>query len=369
MHNSLQKKIFAIFSALAILFVSCTNKSAEAENINKTENQESPAVPITTVWYYFTQDQLSMDTVLVMTSSPEKVPANDFIPWTEAVRISGIGLMYDPPLFIVNKTGILPSFNLDESPKIEQRNEFHTKTADGFYKTDAGSLIRLYTNTIFSSVIPSESPVSLLRYNAVNKELVSLISPENFKLDMKAQLSSLDFNKKWYAVFKTEKEDRVTFDYFSFLSFNELLKGSYNRISQEEFVNASAPLQTLKDKEGIDNILKKAEKSIKAEFFSENLKAKKNIFYSNSHNGDFELTAYICELENKIISKAILFEDGNLFYFNSEMNQWINLNLPQLPEGFAYTYFSIQKGIITAAWEEQRFFEIGRSGILIHKIQ
>lgn len=361
--------------ASVLLFASCANKEAEPETASSTEKAEAETKPISTVWYYFTQDEESESPCLKQTNSPEKVPEQGFRPWTEAVRVSGLGLMYDPPLFLVNKAGILPAFSIEEEPKIEIKNEFYTKTAEGFYKTDLGSLIRLYTNTIFSSILQDESPSSLLRYNSVNGDLLSLIRPEHFKLKNISQLSALEFNKKWFAAFKTEQDGRVEFDYFSFPSFEDLLKENFSVISQEEFINASSPVTLFRDESGIGKIFKMTEKNVKAEMFSDNLKTKQVIFYRNfntSYAGDFEITASVCEFTPENAPpplKAVLLETGRLFYTDPETQEWVETALPVLPEGFIYTYFVIRKDIIISAWEEQRFFETGRSGLIVYKIR
>lgn len=358
--------------ASVLLFAACANKEAEPETVSSTEKAEAETEPVSTVWYYFTQDEESETPCLKKADSPEKVPEQDFRPWTEALRVSGLGLMYDPPLFLVNKAGILPAFAIEEEPIIEIKSDFYTKTADGFYRTDIGSLIRLYTNTIFSSILQDESPSSLLRYNSVNGELLSLINPQTFNLENTSQLSALEFNKNWFAAFKTEKNNHVSFDYFSFSSFEDLLKGNYSKINQEEFINASSPIIVLSDKDEIWKILSLTQKNIKAECFSEDLNTKQIIFYQNSKNsykGSFEITASICKFKTENMVKAVLLETGELFCFEPQTQEWKELNLPKLPEGFVYTYFVLEKDTIISAWEEQSFFEVGRSGILIHKIQ
>ena len=365
MHSLLKVRVFPVLLASVLLFAACANKEAEPETVSPTEKTEAETEPVSTVWYYFTQDEESETPCLKQTDSPEKAPKTDFLPWTEAVRVSGLGLMYDPPLFLVNKAGILPAFSIEEEPKIEIKSEFYTKTAEGFYKTDIGSLIRLYTNTIFSSILQDESPSSLLRYNSVNGELLSLINPQTFNLKNISQLSALEFNKKWFAAFKTEQDGHVEFDYFSFSSFEDLLKGNFSVISQEEFIDASSPAK----------ILKMTAKNVKAEIFSEELKTKQVIFYRNSdtsYAGDFEITASVCEFtpeNDQNTFKAVLLETGRLFYADPETQEWKETSLPALPEGFIYTYFVIGKDIIVSAWEEQRFFETGRSGLIVYKIR
>ncbi|UTC78434.1 hypothetical protein E4O04_10670 [Treponema sp. OMZ 799] len=375
MHNLLKVRVFPVLLASVLLFAACANKEAEPETVSLTEKTEAETKSLNIRWYYFTQAEKSETPCLKQTDSPEKVPKQDFMPWTEALRVSGLGLMYDPPLFLVNKAGILPAFPIEEEPKIEIKSEFYTKTAEGFYKTGIGSLLRLYTNTIFSSVLPDESPSSLLRYNSVNGELLSLIRPEHFKLTTGSQLSALEFDKKWFAAFKTEQGDHVTFDYFSFSSFEDLLKGTYSVISQEEFINASSPSSLVGDKDGIGKILKMTGKNIKAEIFSEDLNTKQVIFYQNTNNsyaGDFEITASVCQFtpeNNQNPFKAVLLETGRLFYTDTETQEWKEISLPALPQDFIYTYFVIKNDIIISAWEEQSFFETGRTGLLVYKIR
>ncbi|UTC67707.1 MULTISPECIES: hypothetical protein [unclassified Treponema] len=358
--------------ASALLVAACANKEAEPEKADSAEKTETESKPTGIAWYYFASDTASETPCIKKTDSPQSIPETAFKPWTEALRISGLGLMYDPPLFLVNKAGILHTFKIEEEPKLEIKAEFYPKTAEGFYKTGLGSLLRLYTNTVFSPVLPSESPSAMLRYNSVNGELLSLINPENFNLENIAQLSALEFDEKWFAAFKTEQNEQVNFDYFSFSSFEELLKGNYSRINQEEFIKASTPAKTISGDEKIGKILKEAEKNVKLELFSKEAKTKKVIFYQNSnteYTGDFEITASACDFgTQKPVTKALLFGTGKLFYLDSQTNQWKETALPQLPQGFIYTYFVIQNGTIISGWEEQRFFETGRSGLLIYKM-
>ena len=116
-------------------------------------------------------------------------------------------------------------------------------------------------------------------------------------------------------------------------------------------------------------------KNVKAEIFSEELKTKQVIFYRNSdtsYAGDFEITASVCEFtpeNDQNTFKAVLLETGRLFYADPETQEWKETSLPALPEGFIYTYFVIGKDIIVSAWEEQRFFETGRSGLIVYKIR
>lgn len=376
MHNLLKKRIFpAILLVLVLLSPSCADKETKTVNENRTE-QAVETEKVDQLWYYFYQESETENPLLKEVKTPDLVPKTEFKPWTEALRVSGLGLMYDPPLFLVNRAGILYLSDFYEFPQLKIKPEFYSKTAEGFYNTDAGCLIRLYTNTIFSTMIPlEETTAGILRYNNVNSELKALVYPENFKLEKIAQLSALEFKKKWFVSFKTEKNEKVHFNYFSFLSFDELLKGNYTKITQEEFINESSPLIKVSDKDGIEKILTLPQKNIKVDFFSKELKTKQTAFCSNSNEeyaGDFDITASICEFEPEKsgnILKAVLFSTGMFFYLDEETKEWKEKKLPNLPQGFIYTYFAIKNGIIICAWEEQQFFETGRAGLLVYKIR
>ena len=58
---------------------------------------------------------------------------------------------------------------------------------------------------------------------------------------------------------------------------------------------------------------------------------------------------------------AILFADGTLYVHQEKVNIF---KLPELTNGYRYTGFILSDRLLLAAWEEQRFYETGRAGIL-----
>ena len=63
---------------------------------------------------------------------------------------------------------------------------------------------------------------------------------------------------------------------------------------------------------------------------------------------------------------AILFADGTFcFQGKGADGKQQTLKLPALSTGYVYSSFLISGKSLIAAWEEQRFFETGRAGILV----
>lgn len=366
--------------SVCILFTFCAKKT-DGNNfdisLSYKENNNTAETP---QWYYFTQDGN-----ILPVENPALIPAREFVPWTEAVRVSGLSLICEPPIFLINKTGLLfpcKSIIADKQssePYILKDTMFLKKTADGFYKTDLGQLIRLYTNTIFSSVDSSDEELLLCRYNSVNNNFIPVISFKNFNLEPEAQLVNLEYKEKWFASFKTEKYERVSFDYFSFKNFSELLKGNYVKITQDEFIKNTAPIElnTSVPKntdlyEISALIINSGYKNIRADFFSPDLKSKSVLSYiaknSESDTENSEITACACKCNFSHTLYAVLFNTGTLSVFNEKEKNVQHFKLPKLPKNTVYTYFILYDNILTAAWEEQVFFEVGRSGLYIQKL-
>lgn len=357
-------------------FVCCSkyNKEETAKFSNDIEYSESDKSkyekPIQ--WYYFSNS--GYDSVLKPIDGVEFVPAVIFLPWTEAVRVCSLILSNELPVFLVNKAGILPFFNPSDEPEILSNKLFKTKTSDDFYSTEIGVLTGFYSNTVFSSVSSYDGEAFLYGVDMKSGQISPIISHKNFDLPYEAQLSHLEFRSKWFISFKTEKNNQVWFDYFSFDSFENLLQKNYDKISRDAFMQASSPVLINKERfysvnktEISEFILNKNFPLITAEVFSYNAKSK-NIFVKGDLSESFEqLEACACEFADSLnktnIKNAVLFGDGELIFSNYD-SQRSAFFLPHLPDNFTYTYFSIYGNHLIAGWEEQSFFSVGRSGVL-----
>ena len=384
LHKTAAPRVFLFFLAVLLSVSACskteqkTNTDREAQTV--IEEKEKPGL----LWYRFAETPAGGGNgkiEIVQTESPFAAKAERFLPWTEAVRISGIAVMYDPPLLLINKTGVMAGFGFEEAPETETVPLFAEKTADGFYKTDSGNLIRFYNNSIFSAVTDTEEKPCLCRYNLASKEFTPLIFPHHFGLKKKAQLAGLEFEDRWFASFKTEKNEQVEFDYFSFSGIESLLNGRYTKIDQEEFIARTAPVDVRSTRakaadlaEFTDILLNEKTENIQAEVFSDNLKSRILLIKTDGseeaeireNKNTAACAAEFGEKNGGGISKAILFNSGKLFF--KKNGNWDSLSLPELPHNFSYTYFIVKNGAVTAGWEEQRFFEVGQAGFLVYKL-
>ncbi len=377
LHKTFSLRVFLFFAVSLIFFFSCSKTTTEKKAEERLQNTVEEK-PFLSAWYYFVENADGIK--IKKAESIDLIENKEFLPWTEACRISGLGIMYDPPLVIINKAGILYDFNYTGQFELNTASIFKEKTADGFYKTNAGNLIRFYNNTIFSIVKENEENPCLCRFNLVTKELTPVVFPHHFSVNKNAQLSGIEFNKKWYVSFKTEENEKVEFEYFSFSDIDNLLNGSYQKISQEEFIANTKPIDTnsvnlqsnslggIKEKLIDENIT-----DIQIKFFSGQLHNRITLFKTEKSFDEIDkMIDTVCAVElnaenGEKKSVMILFGNGKLCLKNK--SGMYDLNLPKLPEGFVYTYFSIKDGIILAGWEEQRFFEVGRAGFLLYKLQ
>ena len=84
---------------------------------------------------------------------------------------------------------------------------------------------------------------------------------------------------------------------------------------------------------------------------------------NNLEVAKYEAIAFSNSTKEGMIS-ALLLNNGKLYIYNEKTELPDIYLLPKLPENFSYTYFAIYKDVILAAWEEQDFFECGRTGFI-----
>jgi hypothetical protein len=372
------RKAFSCVLLLLVLFSCNRNKSEIAP-----EGEEPSKIKTTNQVYYFSKIPLDEGHEVVRTvSSINKCPKCDFLPWTESVRISGMGFFDEDVCFVVNKVGVLPFSSLFNQPvDIFSSPLFPFFTASGFYNTDVGFLVKSYKNTMFESIgsfeengLSHEELPILNRYNPITKDAEPILYPHHFSLPGYASLTELNYNNAWFASFKLDDGENVQFRYFKFNNINDILNASYTSITSEEFMNAMLPI--LEDDERFSSlpfsliklIKDMEEKSVNIEYFDRNYMSSLKIVRNTGKANNLEVAKYeaiaFSNRVNEGVIYAILLDNGKL-YINraSEESNAIYL-LPKLPENFSYTYFAIYDDVILASWEEQDFFECGRTGFL-----
>lgn len=319
----------------------------------------------------------------------DRVPKAEFVPWTDAIRVSGVGFIDDEPHFIINKEGIL-FFNSSGEGTIlsyTANSLFPNCTASGFYNSDLGLLVRSYKTSLFEYVgeysgneihsAGEEMPV-LNRYNSFTQDVESIIFPHHFALPSYATLTSLVYNNGWFASFKIDSGDVVEFSYFSFNNIADVLSANYTSISADVFRSASSPINEKDARfatlpQGLISLMQNiTEENVLIEYFDGHLPSPIKILKTKNatqsfEDADMEAFATVSKMNGKIYY-SLLLNNGKLYLYSTEDEIAQIYLLPQMPEGFCYTYFAIYQDVILAGWEEQAFYECGRAGFFMSPI-
>ncbi len=384
------RKAFSSILLFLVLLFSCNKKNSEVT----PETEELSKIKTTTQIYYFSKDHLSKvhEALQHNIQSIDQCPRCDFMPWTESTRISGMGFLDGEVCFIVNKAGIFSFSNFfDQRIDIFPSPLFPFFTASGFYNTDVGALVKSYKNMIFEGIgsfeedrLTNEELPILNRYNSITKDLEPILFPHHFALPAYATLTELTYNDAWFASFKIDDGKNVQFRYFKFNNINDILNANYTAITSEMFMNAMLPI--VEDGERFSSlpepliglIKSMEEKSVNIEYFDCNYASPLKIVRNTGKANNLEFAKYeavaFSNNTKEALVYAILLNDGKLYVCNVAKGEgkedvYNTYLLPQLPENFCYTYFVINEGILLAGWEEQDFFECGRTGFITVPIE
>ena len=380
------RKAFSLI--LFLVLFSCNKNKSETT----PKKEKLPKIKTAIQNYYFAQKSLDNGQgILHNLPTINKYPKCDFLPWTESTRISGIGFFDGDVCFIVNKVGVFSFSSFFSEPlSLFSSPLFPFFTASGFYNTDIGFLVKSYRNTMFEGIgsfeedrlTDKELPI-LSRYNPITKDLEAILFPHHFSLPAYSALTELTYSGAWFASFKLDDGKNVQFRYFKFDNMNDILNASYKAITSEMFMDAMLPI--LEDdvrfaslpKPLIRLIKTMEEKSVSIEYFDSNYKSPLKIMRNtgkanNLEDAKYEAVAFSNSDEEGRLY-AILLNNGKLYLYNEkevsrEETSSIYL-LPKLPENFSYTYFAIYENVILAGWEEQDFFECGRTGFVTSPLE
>lgn len=385
----MRNKSIAFLLFLSCLMFSC-NRGSKDERTEEVEEKQK--IKTEKHIYYFPQATYAIEKAKVKpgqnvknneiikeTKGFDKVPRRGNLPWTESIRISGLGFFNEEPFFVVNKVGIFSFSNVFCPPLRTFSNElFPLFSASDFYNTDIGFLLRSYKTNIFDELNNAEQELNsnielpiLNRYNAITQDLEAVFFPHHFTLPYYASLTSLIYNDAWYACFKIDNGQKVEFRYFKFNNMSDILNATYEPIKENSFRVAVSPLKEEDERflslnQSFIKLFKKMkEKNVLVEYFDPNHFS--SIRVIKSKDGRFE------DIDAEGIAfcsathSAILLENGKL-YLNIEkegqeslMNTYI---LPNLPQNFVYKYFAIYDDVLLASWEEEDFYECGKAGFI-----
>ena len=388
MSNKLFTLALLVFSLL-FSFVSF-NKNGEEENStqdNSTKIDENLHI------YYFSHSsnkstQEKDEQVLKEIDAIENSPICEGSPWTDSIRVSGMGFFSETssiekePCFVLNKLGIF-SFRTALAPPLYfiTNKYFSQFTSGNLYNTDVGLLLHSYKTNTFKYIdnseeneaITQELPI-LSRYNSITQELESVLFPHHFALPYYATLVSLYYNNGWKASFKIDNGKEVKFRYFTFSNISSILNAEYKSSDQQAYIDAVEPIRessenyNLLPKGLIQLINSTEEENISIEYFDKNYPSPLKIIKTAPKAPeleDIDCQAVACSgIDNNKVHYSILFSTGKLYiYYDNDKFPDIYL-LPELPGNFVYTYFAVHNNFIVAAWEEQEFYECKRTGLI-----
>lgn len=361
-------KHFPIFVAI-LLLASFSCKSRTTSQIqpdvsaNETEKSEM-SKESSSRWFYFTENGIHK------VSSPSEIPSTPFKPWTEAIRVSDVAIINSSPVLLINHLGIMTSGSAGAPPALHKDSMFTGHTAAGLYRTEQGTAIRLYQNSFFSeSKTNTYSSPCLALYDSIAGTFSPLLRAEDFGLDNTNQCVALDrIGSRWYASFKSETTSKVEFTYLEFEDFpkfednsSTLVHSGARKISSETYQESVRPFPLSRAPEQLLELLSAIPEStsVNIKLYSRSTKSVQK-YTREGNTVPVDGNAFVSEDRT-----AVLFSDGTFLFRpdNSSSNRTI-LKLPSLSSGYVYTTFVLSGKTLLAAWEEQRFFETGRAGLL-----
>ncbi len=224
--------------------------------------------------------------------------------------------------------------------------------------------------------------IFLVQFNTQQNVCYPVLTVENFGLPSTAEITDFIWDGQFWTCSVKDSgngSEKINFSYFTFQPKTELSSisptNAENSIfvtstTEKEFRNAKLPENFSKAPERIKKLLFSLPKN-----FSYSVKVKTasghtpRIFESNKTYAETPVLEASAILSDTWA--ACLFTDGT-FYLNGALfeNRILNhgkniaLKLPKLPSGFFYKEFAVSGTYLYAAWEENSFYTIARSGFI-----
>lgn len=307
-----------------------------------------------------------------------EIPARKFLPWTEAVRVADAAIVNGAPSFLINRLGLMTSGADGKAPALHTDALFANHTAAGVYETETGPAVRLYRNSFFADGGAAKDAankgsdttegVFLAAFDTSAETLSAAMTAKDLALDPSAQCVALDrIGSMWYASFKLEKSGKVDFTYLEFAAFPQKTGDSFDlsgvkKLSSESYQKSVSPFAWKDAPDALKSTLATIPETTAFSLKVYSADGKSTETYLRQGEGNpVDGTAFIGDGQ-----AAVLFADGTFcFRGKGADGKPQTLKLPALSTGYVYTSFLISGKSLLAAWEEQRFFETGRAGILV----
>lgn len=346
------KPTIVINAALCILILSsCNNRQSAVPS--------TPAEP-SSPWYYFDED--SVRSAL----DPAAIPFPGFQAWTEARRAASVGFMEGTPVLLVNKLGLIYPDSENGVRLVGDKTMFRERTSGSLHAWNGEVAVRLYRNSFFSSQTTNGTEPFLV--TVTEGSLLLRLYPADLGLAPEAQCVALDrVGSMWYAAFKQEKADRIDFTYLEFEYLPEMDKGgtvirlpTIRRISADTWRTSISPFPVEQADRAIRDLVSLLPDNTALSLQVNRATGSGPVLYTR--RGEEPALEGIALQDDGIT--ALLFADGT-FYYSQEGRSGVRvLSLPKLSRGYVYGPFILSGNRLIAAWEERRFFETGRAGLL-----
>jgi hypothetical protein len=356
----MKRNLLLIITAFAIIASGCAGRTASNGTV-----QGAPAKERGTLWFYFS------DSGIHQAKSPAEIPARKFLPWTEAVRVSDAAIVDNAPALLINRLGLMTTGSSGGASALHTDSLFSQATAAGICKTETGAAIRFYRNSFFAGdgSAASSGGIFLAKYDTAAGTFSVLLKAADLGQDSEAQCVALDrLDSDWFASFKTDKGGKVEFSYLKFAQIPERSASDaapdisgVKKISKDEYQRSMTPTAVANGPEALASLLAKvpSQAPLNIRVYSRSMKSTR--IYARTGEGEaLEGSAYVSDDKS-----AVLFADGTFYLCPDNSSGKVHtIKLPALSQGYVYTTFILTGNTLLAAWEEQRFFETGRAGIL-----
>ncbi len=361
--------------------LTCCTGCAESNNRDTSVSGDGDGSASSSMnWFYF-DDEGNLTEI----ENPSMIPAVEFKPWTEATAVLDSGFSGQEPVLLVNKKGLVsPDMLIPDTPVLETESDaLHPATADGIFpsaeKLSSGTsvalltengktFIRFYRNSVFSGNT-SLQPVSLYSCEDVSPfGIGDAVYAADFGAKENSQCVSLNYTgdpgEPWIAAFKSslDKGGGFLFEYLA-LSSLPVSSGFKSRVVSAGDFQASIEKSTKKPvPEPFEDFLALVPSSygVSLKISGKDFPASCTFVSGGDKSRIFEGCGFLTD-----DTVATLFSDGTLYLASRNGNSRLRtIRLPVLNRGYIYTSFVVSGHKILAGWEERRFFETGRSGIL-----
>ena len=367
------KKIFLTFSALSLLFLSCTKKEKNQNQISVEIESKNHA------WFCFYSGKVKQ--IEKISDSPV-VPQK---PYTEATRISSIRgapqieNQIQKAYAVVNQIGFL-TFE-DDFFTLSEDSLFSGKTAGNLVFYENTPLCGLYKNSFFNqSMKQSESLKSsefLIQMNPETKIFYKIINSENLSNDFHSQVTDFLWDGNVFScALKNSSEEQINFSYISFQPKENLLSITPSTAAKKILLseNTKEEFRKQKNLSNLENAPERLKELIKS--INKNLNFEVTLYTNQGHSPK----TYVSKADSPALSatavfsetySALLFQDGTMYlngflHNSSQINngKTCGIKLPKLPSGYSYTGFAISDSVLYASWEQTNFINTGKSGFL-----